>query len=68
MIALILQEKKLLLKKDNTPNLLRWMHDQHKSWTCFWNSKNFNAGLSDLESQLDLTTFKPQTEKAAEDS
>lgn len=30
--------------------------------------KIFNAGLSDLDSQLDLTTFKPQTEKVAEDS
>lgn len=27
----------------------------------------FNAGLSDLESQLDPTTFKHQTEKVEED-
>ena len=27
----------------------------------------FNAGLSDLDSQLDLTTFKHQTEKVEED-
>lgn len=45
------------------------MHDKHKSWIYVFRipQTDSNAELSDLESQLDLTTFKHQTEKMEED-
>lgn len=45
------------------------MHDKHKSWIYVFRilRTDSNAELSDLESQLGLTTFKHQTEKMEED-